>query len=160
MTPKKIITALLLLFVLASLGYLAYKEFGGGMPAEGHAAASKVEAEPAGREVRVYYFYTNTRCFSCYKIETLTETTLLEDFSIPLEKGIITWRPVNVEEPGNEHYAEDYNLYTKHVIVSEIVDGEEVRWKDLPRVWELLDDEEAFREYVRDELRAYLGEGA
>jgi len=158
MSPKKIVTAVLLLFVLASLGYLAYKELWKGRPAPaawGSMPADRKEA-PDGREIRVYYFYTDTRCFSCYKIETLTESTLVEDFALPLEEGRVTWRPVNVEEPGNEHYAEEYKLYTKHVIVSELKEGQEVRWKDLPRVWDLLGDEEAFRNYVRDEVRSYL----
>ncbi len=162
MNPKKIVTAVLLLFVLASLGYLGYKEFGGGEPVPEPTDSVPVEAaqQKAGREIRVYYFHTNTRCFSCYKIETLTESTLLEDFAVPLEEGLVTWRPVNVEEPENEHYVEEYEIYTKHVIVSEVENGKEVRWKDLTRVWDLLGDQEAFQAYVREEMREYLEDPA
>ena len=162
MNPKKIVTVVLLLFVLASLGYLAYKEFGGreSVFEVQESASFEPVQEHSGCEVRVYYFHTNTRCFSCYKIETLTETTLLEDFSVPLEEGLVSWLPINVEEPENEHYVEEYEIYTKHVILSEVEDGEEVRWKDLPKVWDLLNDEETFREYVRDELNGYLEEKA
>ena len=36
-------------------------------------------------------------------------------------------------------------------------DGEQARWKNLARVWELVRDKEAFGQYVQDEVREYLG---
>jgi hypothetical protein len=33
-----------------------------------------------------------------------------------------------------------------------------VRWKRLDKVWDLIGDQQAFEKYVRDEVRAYLGD--
>ncbi|MBK6403606.1 MAG: hypothetical protein IPF66_00370 [Holophagales bacterium] len=50
----------------------------------------------------------------------------------------------------------DYRLYTKSVVVSEVKDGKEVRWKNLDQVWQLLGSPDAFQEYVEREVRSYL----
>jgi hypothetical protein len=73
-----------------------------------------------------------------------------------LKEGKVVWRLVNLDEPANKHFLDDYRLYTKSLIVSEIRDGEEVRWKNLMKVWQLTNDKEAFVKYVQDEVRAYL----
>jgi hypothetical protein len=76
-----------------------------------------------------------------------------------MKEGKVVWRLVNLDEPANKHYIDDYQLYSKAVIVSEIRDGEEVRWKNLMKVWQLTNDKAAFISYVQDEVRDYL-EGA
>jgi hypothetical protein len=73
-----------------------------------------------------------------------------------MKEGKVVWRLVNLDEPANKHYIDDYQLYSKAVIVSEIRDGEEVRWKNLMKVWQLTGDKGAFEKYIRDEVRAYL----
>jgi len=43
------------------------------------------------------------------------------------------------------------------VIVSEVVGGKEMRFKNLDLVWRLLGDEAAFERYVANEVAAFLG---
>ena len=73
-----------------------------------------------------------------------------------MKEGKVVWRLVNLDEPANTHYIEDYQLYSKSVIVSDVRDGEEVRWKNLMKVWQLTNDKAAFIRYVQDEVRDYL----
>jgi len=108
-------------------------------------------------QVTVFYFYTNARCPSCLDMERWTGETLKSEFADLLENGVLVWSPVNLNGKGNYHYIKDYKLYTKSVILSEEVDGREVRWKNLDKVWELLRDETKFRDYVRSEVRGFLG---
>jgi hypothetical protein len=63
---------------------------------------------------------------------------------------------VNLDEPENAHFAKDYSLHTKSVIVSELKGGREIRWKNLEKVWPLLGDQPAFEQYVEKEVRAFL----
>lgn len=120
--------------------------------------AQPVSPDPSkDRKILVTYFITNTRCFSCYKIETLTESAVVNTFAGPLKEGRLEWRVVNTDEPKNAHYLKDYKLYTKSVIVSEVEGGREVRWKNCEKVWDLLDDPKAFETYIVREVNAYLG---
>ena len=115
----------------------------------------KNAAASPGRVV-VYYFYFGKRCATCLKIEQYTKEALERGFAKELEEGSVVWRPTNTDLPENRHFNGDYELFAKAVIVSEVRDGEEVRWKNLAKVWQLTGDKGLFMEYVRDEVRAYL----
>ncbi len=121
------------------------------------AAPSAPAAAPApARVVRVYYFHGNARCVSCRKIEALSSEAVRAAFPGEMKQGKVEWLAVNVEEPSNRHFVQDYRLYTKSLVVVDLVDGTQVRWKNLEKVWELLRDDEAFRRYVQTEVKSYL----
>lgn len=126
-------------------------------PAVAPAAPAPPRAEPPTTIV-VTYFHTTARCMSCLKIEDLTNATMTTRFAGPLAEKRIVWRSVNIDEATNNHFAKDYGLYTKSVIVSEVRGGSEVRWKNLDQVWNLLGDPAAFQGYVEREVRAFLDE--
>lgn len=126
-------------------------------PIHARPVLSAVPPAAPRRVVRVTYFHTTARCVSCYKIEALSETTVRATFGAALSQGDLVWRTINLDEPGSAHFVHDYGLFTKSVIVSEVVGGTEVRFKNLDRVWNLLGDEQAFSQYVADEVRGFLG---
>ncbi len=102
------------------------------------------------------YFLTNVRCPSCKAIERLSSETVRTEFSDQIESRQLEWRTVNIDEQGNYHFVKDYALYTKSVIISEEIDGKEVRWKNLPKVWELLGNEVKFRNYLKEEISTFM----
>jgi hypothetical protein len=102
------------------------------------------------------YFLTNVRCPSCLTIERLSSETVRTEFSDQIESGLLQWRTVNIDDEGNYHFVKDYSLYTKSVIISEMAEGKEVRWKNLPKVWELLRNEGKFRKYLKEEISAFM----
>lgn len=110
---------------------------------------------PAGKEIRVYYFHRTARCPGCLKIESLSRETVQTYFPVELENGTVTWHSVNVDDDGDAHFADDYDLSTQSVIVTEFSGGKQVRWKNLERVWELLDADIEFSQYVESEIRAW-----
>ena len=63
---------------------------------------------------------------------------------------------INVDEKENSHFSKDYKLFTRSVVVSDIVNGKETQWKNLQKVWELVHNDEAFKKYIQDEIKAYL----
>ena len=105
--------------------------------------------------LNVYYFHRTIRCPSCEKIEALAQKAVEDGFAGELAAGRMTWRAINIDKPENKHFDEDYQLQMQSVIVSEVRGGKEVRWKNLGKVWDLLDDEAGFVQYVKDEIRAY-----
>lgn len=121
------------------------------------AAADTVKADvlPEHRFI-AYYFHSTRRCVSCKKIEAYSAEAVHEGFGKELESGLLEWQVVNVDLGENTHFTDDYKLYTKSVILSEMDGGEEVRWKNLDKVWTLLGDKAAFKQYIIDEIGAYL----
>lgn len=122
-------------------------------PATAHAPADTAAAE---RQVIAYYFHTTARCASCRQIKAYSHAAIEAAFPEELADGRLVWRMVNVDEEGNEHFMEDYELFTKSLVLVEQVQGKQVRWKNLPKIWELLQNKERFFAYVQGEVRAYL----
>jgi hypothetical protein len=123
-------------------------------PAAAHASDPPV---PENRIV-VYYFHTTYRCESCRKIEAYTREAVESFFAADLEQGRVVWKLVNTDEKPNKHFIKDYQLYTKSVVLSEVIGGKQQRWKNLPKVWELLGDKPGFLLYIQEETGDYLAE--
>ena len=116
-------------------------------------------AEPINKVI-VYYLHGHRRCAVCIKLEAYSKEAIETGFVDELETGDLEWRVVNYEDEANEHYVDTYQLYTKAVILSRIIDNEETDWKNLDKIWELVGDQAKFIEYVRSETKAFLSEDA
>jgi ABC-type glycerol-3-phosphate transport system substrate-binding protein len=151
------LAVLLVALALSGAAFAAGKEPTPAAPKPGTSSAgSATPADAANHVVRVYYFRTTTRCTSCRKIEAFTDEAIKGAFAQEIQDGKMIWQVVNVEEPGNRRYIQDYKLAAKSVVVVDLVNGGQVRWKNLARIWELLNDETQFVQYVQREVREYL----
>lgn len=115
-----------------------------------------VSVAATDHKVVAYYFHGNKRCVSCRKIEAYTKAAIDSGFAGELKTGDLEWRVVNTDSSQNEHYLEDYQLYTKSVVLSDLHDGKETRWKNLEKVWELLGDQKDFAAYIKSELDSFM----
>ena len=162
MNVKRIASFALLLFVGVSVGYMVVTEArrGSATDASVDEQASEMEAisEDAVRDNQViaYYFHGTARCKTCRKIEAFTLEALEGEFSEALSGGDLVWRPVNIDEPENEHFVQDYDLTTRTVVLVDLKDGVPSDWTALPRVWELVRDREAFFSYIQTETQRFL----
>ena len=169
MKPKTIVTVILLLFVAASIVVLitqglSKKPSATTTETPGPSISEKEETPPVGSiettsekaTVIAYYFHGNMRCMTCKAIEAQASEAIKTGFPKALEEGRVEWRVVNVDEPGNEHYVMDFELTTRSVVLERVVNGESAECKNLDRVWELVKDKSAFREYIMNETRSYL----
>lgn len=112
----------------------------------------------SSHQMLAYYFHGNRRCASCIKIENYTKETLDSLFEKEQNEGRILWRVVNTDVDSNQHFLKDYQLYTKSVVLVDLHDGQQVRWKNLEKVWEYLNSKTSFGIYIRDEVNAFLKE--
>ena len=96
------------------------------------------------------------RCHTCYNLENYAKLVVESDFQDAIKNGKLEWKTVNVETAGNEHFSNDYKLYTKSVIVSTVVGGKEVSWKNLDQIWQLIHNEPEYNEYIKREVKACL----
>jgi len=120
------------------------------------AARTKSQPSMPDRTVVAYYFHGNFRCQTCRKIEAYSRMAVENGFPEDLKARRLEWRVTNVEEPGNEHFIQDYQLFSKSLVLVAKEGSKQTRWKNLQEVWTLVGDEEAFIQYVQDEIRAFL----
>jgi len=122
------------------------------------APSPRTIATSQNSKVVAYYFHGNVRCTTCRTIEQYSHDAIHEYFAKELGSGRLEFRPVNVEEPGNKHFIQDYQLVTRSLVLSLVSDDKETKWKNLADVWKLVRDKERFFQYVRDEVEIFLKE--
>ena len=167
MKPKSLVKTALLVFVVGSIAFLAVKESrrwaaSSGVaaqdqrPAEGTSTAVTPAAKPQANKIIAYYFHTTYRCDTCRRIEAYSKEAINSGFARELADGKLEFQLVNVELPENQHFAQDYKLVTKSVVLVRMKDGKQIEWTNLSRIWELTGDRDAFLRYVQEGIRTYL----
>lgn len=177
MKAKTIVSTVLLLFVVASVAYLVVNESRSQPEAdqgvqtagaaqttiEEAAAESAVIADQTtdtGYKLVAYYFHRTQRCRTCLAMEAYAEEALREAFPEAMEAGELEWRPVNTEEPANEHFVQDYEITSSSLVMIYFENGEQKEWKNLDEVWDLVGDKQEYQGYVQTEAMAYLEKGS
>lgn len=164
MNYKSIIKAILFVFAIASIVGLFVKD---PQPRLEAACASAETVNPqvnlgnpgpaaASPKVVAYYFHTTYRCSSCRKIEAYSHEAIESGFAKELKDGRLAWCVVNVDDRANRHFIQDYQLFSKSLVLVKLEDGKKAEWKNLIKVWQLLGNREDFLRYVQAELRSYL----
>jgi hypothetical protein len=124
--------------------------------ATGSEGAPAAKAASPAHKIMVYYFHTTRRCPTCRKLEVYTREAVEKGFAEALKGGKVEFKVVNIDEPQNKHFVEDFKLYTKSVVLVDMVEGKQLRWKNLEKVWELVVNQPSFIAYIQDEINAYL----
>lgn len=106
----------------------------------------------------IYYFHTNYRCKTCNKFESLTKDVLEQDFKGFGDKGKIEFKLINIENEPNKHYIDEYKIVTKTLIMSLEEKKLELQWKNLNKIWELIRDDDKFKNYIRQEIKMFLNQ--
>ena len=112
----------------------------------------------ADSKVIAYYFHGNVRCLTCHNMEEYAKEAIKKNFAEELENGKLVFKILNVEEEENKHFVDDYQLYTKALVISQIKDGKESQYKNLTKIWEYVRNKDKFIEYVTNEIKDYLKE--
>jgi len=152
MQSKKILTAILLLFVGFSLVELVLKRVreasagpdGGqqtasapspapspapvkaedGKPSPGTPAGSEAAPAAAAEKVIAHYFHGRERCANCRNYETLSREIVERDFATHVGAGRLEWREGNYDEPDQRHFDAKYKLGRVPTLVLVRVQGD------------------------------------
>jgi hypothetical protein len=123
-----------------------------------HSSFVLAAADAKGMRVVAYYFHGTMRCPTCHKLEQYSKEAIETNFKDALASGTLEFKVVNVEEKANEHYASDYKLYTKSLVLSLVKDGKEIKWKNMDKIWENVRDKQRFVDYVKSGISDFLKE--
>ncbi len=114
------------------------------------------ESDASATRVIAYYFHRTMRCPTCLSIEKQAREAVEAAYPAELETGKLKWQAVNIEEAGNEHFELDFELSSSALVIVELHGDEVAAWKNLERVWELVEDPLGFQEYVWNELMEFV----
>jgi hypothetical protein len=116
------------------------------------------EVKPQNAKVIAYYFHGTFRCTTCQNIEKYSKEAIEHYFPNELKNGKLEFKALNVEEAENRHYIQDYQLFSRALVISLVKQDKEVTWKNLTDVWKHVRDKEKFFQYVKDEVEKLLKE--
>ena len=118
-------------------------------------SARAVDTPPA--RVDVLYFHRTLRCPGCLDMEAFAAEAVAR-FPAERDAGRLTWRVINLDEPGQRHFEQDYALEFNSVVLSRRANSQETAWTNLPSVWPLVGDRSNFVAYVEMEIATQLGQ--
>ena len=180
MNIKRILSVSLLLFIAFSIVFLVHKEFSrknhdnantyaemqtqNPLPDQNansrnkQTSAKESTSQATRSQVIAYYFHGTYRCSTCQTIEQYSREAIEQYFSKELDNKTLEFKPLNVDEPENKHYIQDYELFTKSLVIVLYKDDKQVKWKNLEDVWKYVGDKEKFYTYVKEEVENFLNE--
>ena len=122
------------------------------------AAIAEELAQNGSAQLIAYYFHGSFRCPTCHNLEKYAKEAIRNNFKDELDKGILVFKTVNIEKKGNEHFVNDYRLDSKSLVLSLVKDGEEIKHKNLTKIWEYVRNKEKYVNYVKSEIDVFLRE--
>lgn len=120
------------------------------------ASSLAVAADNQPAKVIAYYFHGSFRCPTCINMEKYLREAIDSNFKDALASSRLEFKAVNVEDRGNEHFVDEYKLYTKTLILSLVKDGKEVKSKNLDKIWEYARNRQKFIDYVTSEISGFM----
>ena len=111
-----------------------------------------------GAHVVAYYFHGTFRCPTCHKLEQYSKEAIEANFKDELSSGKLVFRVINIDEKENQHFVNDYQLYTKSLVISLVKDGKEIKSKNLTKIWDYVGDKQKFIDYVKAGVVDFLKE--
>ena len=110
---------------------------------------------PKAEKIEVINFHATARCFSCNTLGDYSETTIYEFFQSELRDGVIEFKSINVDLPENREIARKYQAAGSSLFINAIYDNEDHIKEDV-RVWRLLNNEQQFKTYLKDQINSLL----
>lgn len=155
---KKHLSVLLLAFVAISVVVMISRERSTARAVpEAPVAEATVEGGAGFSDgVVASYFHAKQRCYTCKTLERYAKEALQANFADEIASNQLVFKSVDVTEPANQHYIQDYQLSAQSVVLEKIKDGEVVESKKLDKIWELVHDEVAYKAYIKDSTAEFL----
>ncbi len=146
---KKILTQVLIAFVLISIGFALGKH------STQNALSLADQPLEQGNYVAVYYMHSTYRCATCNTIEQMTHDLLDKFYLQELTDGRIKW--LDVDFQANTVLAQQFEIISSCVVVAQIKAGKVIGYKRLDEVWTLIKKPDEFHKYIGDAINSYLG---
>ncbi len=156
MNSRTIITALVMLLFVTATGVAQEESAAAVAEVVADSVVSTDSSLAVVDQLIVTYFHGDRRCATCQKLESYSHEAIVAEFGHELEAGTLVWRTVNYDQDDNKHFIDDYQLFTKALILSQMSDTVEVSWLNLDKIWQLVGDKEEYVDYVQKRTRSFM----
>jgi hypothetical protein len=109
-------------------------------------------------QVVVYYFHRKFRCQSCEVLESTLQNTMRASYAKHFGAGRLAMCVVNLDEPENRHYLDQFGILSNSVVLVEKRGGTVSRFKNLEAIWEISENRDAIDHMLRTEMARFLPE--
>lgn len=106
--------------------------------------------------IKVMYFHGPVRCPTCLAIEKFTESAVNSNFEKELANGKITFSSIDFQTDSTEHFAEDYKFDTQTLIIAKFLNGRQIQYKNLDKIWDLSGNYTKFEKYIKKEITSLI----
>jgi hypothetical protein len=164
---KTVMNAVLIGFILVSIGYAAMKSGFGKKEIKTLEVPVAIIATPAASQqapavekgkVVLYYLHSTGRCRNCILMEQYAKEAVDKYFQEQVKSGKLEFKIFNVDEPQYSHYVQDYQLVTKSLVIALEKNGKEQKYENLKGIWQNVGNQEAYHRYVKTNVDNYLKE--
>jgi hypothetical protein len=97
--------------------------------------------------LEVFTFHGNSRCYSCIKLEELTDKVMNSNYKSQIESGDINYKQINAQDSANSAIAQEYEVSSISLKIGATIDGKK-HIETLDKVWYHLNDEAGFENYL------------
>jgi hypothetical protein len=118
--------------------------------------AATTETDAVPDKVVVYYFHGARRCRTCVGIEEGIKKTITERFAKETASSELTFKEVNIDEPENKHFVEEFDISFSTMVVATNKGPKTLKWENCNKVWDHAHNPEALSEYTEKSVRTYL----
>lgn len=109
-------------------------------------------------QVVVYYFHRKFRCQSCEVLESTLQNTLQVSYADHFGAGRLAVCVVNLDDPVNRHYLEQFEIFSNSVVIVEKRGGKVLRFKTVESIWDVSEDGDAISHLLQTEVAGFLPE--
>lgn len=146
---RKILTAILLLFVTISIAYLPYKYF-----VESKSNPQALNLFQSSDSIIVSYMHSTFRCSSCNSIEEMTFNLLQDQYSAYLNDGSIIWQSIDFQQ--EVELAGEFEIVASCVVISKMNEKKILEFRRLDEVWTKLGNPVEFNRYLCENIDYFI----
>ena len=107
--------------------------------------------------IQVFYFHRRIRCTGCINVEEASFDAVSVDHRADVDNGTLEGHSISFDEPGNQHYASEYDLYSQELILVEIKNGSIARSSKIADVWQHWNSKTEVRSLANELIDQWLG---
>lgn len=156
-TVKKILTNLLLAFVLVTIGFSLGK----------HSVLRRMNTDVAAisasnsslseikKAVKIFYMHSTFRCVTCSAAETLALELIDKEFAEARKTQALLWENANFQE--NAALAKKFDVIATCMVIATVENDQIIDFVRLDDILTLSDKPEEFNAYVRNAVSKELG---